>query len=49
MLQKNNTGDHPILTSIQYNAGHGTGMDTEKILDQYADKYDFIWYNIGAI
>jgi prolyl oligopeptidase len=29
-LQKNNAGDHPILISIQHNAGHGTGWIPEE-------------------
>lgn len=48
MLQKNNAGDHPILISIQHNAGHGTGMDTEKILSEFADRYAFTWYSMGV-
>jgi prolyl oligopeptidase len=47
-LQKNNAGNNPILISIQHNAGHGTGMDTEKILNMNADKYAFVWYNMGV-
>jgi prolyl oligopeptidase len=47
-LQKNNAGDHPILISIQHNAGHGTGMDTEKLLSHYADQYAFTWFNMGV-
>jgi prolyl oligopeptidase len=47
-LQKNNAGDHPILISIQHNAGHGTGMDTEKTLNMIADRYAFTWYNMGV-
>ena len=47
-LQKNNAGDHPVLISIQHNAGHGTGMDTEKTLSMNADKYAFTWYNMGV-
>jgi prolyl oligopeptidase len=46
-LQADNAGDNPVLIAIQHNAGHGTGMDTEKLLDEYADKYAFIWYNMG--
>ncbi|HMC86154.1 MAG TPA: prolyl oligopeptidase family serine peptidase, partial [Chitinophagaceae bacterium] len=46
-LQKANAGNNPILISIQHNAGHGTGMDTEKMISMYADKYAFIWYNMG--
>jgi prolyl oligopeptidase len=46
-LQKDNEGDNPVLIAIQHNAGHGTGMDTEKVLDEYADKFSFVWYNMG--
>jgi len=46
-LQKDNAGDNPVLIEIQHNAGHGTGMDTEKVLDEYADKFSFVWYNMG--
>lgn len=46
-LQQDNAGDNPVLIAIQHNAGHGTGMDTEKQLAEYADKYSFIWYNMG--
>jgi len=46
-LQKANAGTSPTLIAIQHNAGHGTGMDTEKVLSEYADKYAFVWYNMG--
>ena len=46
-LQKANAGTSPTLIAIQHNAGHGTGMDTEKVLNEYADKYAFVWYNMG--
>jgi prolyl oligopeptidase len=47
-LQKDNAGINPILISIQHNAGHGTGMDTEKILNRDADMFAFIWYSMGV-
>lgn len=47
-LQKDNAGKNPILISIEQNAGHGTGMDTEKILSETANTYAFIWYNMGV-
>jgi prolyl oligopeptidase len=47
-LQQDNAGDNPVLIEIQHNAGHGTGMDTEKVLDEYADKFSFVWYNMGV-
>ena len=46
-LQNNNAGNIPILISVQHNAGHGTGMDTEKTLNRDADMYAFVWYNMG--
>jgi prolyl oligopeptidase len=46
-LQKANAGTGPTLIAIQHNAGHGTGMDMEKVLNEYADKYAFVWYNMG--
>jgi prolyl oligopeptidase len=47
-LQKDNAGENPVLIEIQHNAGHGTGMDTEKVLDEYTDMYSFVWYNMGV-
>jgi prolyl oligopeptidase len=46
-LQQDNAGDNPVLIAIQHNAGHGTGMDTEKQLSETADRYAFVWYNMG--
>jgi len=46
-LQQDNAGDNPVLIAIQHNAGHGTGMDTEKRLSESADRYSFVWYNMG--
>lgn len=47
-LQQDNEGDSPVLIAIQHNMGHGTGMDTEKMLQMYADRYAFVWYNMGV-
>ncbi|HVB03576.1 MAG TPA: prolyl oligopeptidase family serine peptidase [Chitinophagaceae bacterium] len=46
-LQADNAGGNPILLQIQHNAGHGTGMDTQKEIDYMADQYAFAWYNMG--
>jgi prolyl oligopeptidase len=46
-LQQDNSGDNPVLIAIQHNAGHGTGMDTDKRLSETADRYAFVWYNMG--
>ena len=47
-LQNDNAGNNPILISVQHNAGHGTGMDTEKTLNRDADMYAFVWYSMGV-
>ncbi len=47
-LQAANAGDHPTLIQIQHNAGHGTGMNTEKLIQELTDRYAFTWYNMGV-
>ena len=47
-LQKANAGANPVLISIQQNAGHIAGMDTEKVITQDSEKFSFIWYNMGV-
>lgn len=46
-LQASDTGDAPKLIRIESNAGHGAGKPISKILDEYADMYAFIMYNLG--
>lgn len=47
-LQARNASDNPMLIQIEHNAGHGTGMDTQKQIDRIADYYSFTWYNMGV-
>jgi prolyl oligopeptidase len=47
-LQNDNAGNNPILISIQHNAGHLAGMDTEKIISRDADMYAFVWFSMGV-
>lgn len=46
-LQEANTGDAPKLIRIDSKAGHGAGKPIAKVLDEYADIYSFIFYNLG--
>lgn len=46
-LQAANTGDRPKLIRIDSKAGHGAGKPITKVIDEYADIYSFILYNIG--
>ncbi|HWW38527.1 prolyl oligopeptidase family serine peptidase [Pedobacter sp.] len=46
-LQKNQGGNAPVLISIQTNAGHGAGKPTDKAIEETADKWAFLLYNMG--
>ena len=46
-LQAADTGDNPKLIRIDSNAGHGGGKPMAKIIDEMADIYAFIFYNLG--
>lgn len=46
-LQASNTGNAPKLIRIETKAGHGSGKPISKILDEKADCWAFIMYNLG--
>ena len=46
-LQAANTGDAPKLIRIDSKAGHGAGKPIAKVLDEYADIYSFMFFNLG--
>jgi len=46
-LQASDTGDRPKLIRIDSKAGHGAGKPISKVIDEYADIYSFIFYNLG--
>jgi prolyl oligopeptidase len=47
-LQRKHKGDNPVLIRIETNAGHGAGKPTAMVIDEWADKYAFAWYNMGV-
>ncbi len=47
MLQACNDGTNPTLIRIETKAGHGSGKPLAKILEEQADTYAFIMYNLG--
>ncbi len=46
-LQDYHTGASPALIRIETNAGHGAGKPTSKIIEEQADKWAFMLYNMG--
>lgn len=46
-LQEKYKGPNPILIRVDTKAGHGSGKPTSKIIDQVADEWSFIFYNLG--
>ncbi len=45
-LQAAHTGDAPVLIRIETKAGHGAGLPTDKLIDEYADMWAFLVENL---
>ena len=46
-LQECNDGTNPTLIRVDSKAGHGAGKPMAKVLEEQADIYGFIMYNLG--
>ncbi|MBR4918641.1 MAG: S9 family peptidase [Bacteroidales bacterium] len=46
-LQECHQGNNPVLIRIDTKAGHGGGKPLAKVLEEQADIYGFIMYNVG--
>lgn len=46
-LQAKQAGAAPTLIRIETNAGHGAGTPVSKTIEQYADIFGFVLYNMG--
>jgi prolyl oligopeptidase len=46
-LQAKQGCNNPVLIRIETKAGHGGGKPTSKVIDEMADMYSFLFYNIG--
>lgn len=46
-LQAAHTGQSPVLIRIETKAGHGAGKPTSKQIEEAADIWSFVFYNMG--
>ncbi len=46
-LQRTHVGNEPVIIRIETNAGHGAGKPTDKIIEEQADKWSFMFWNMG--
>ncbi|MBG0782976.1 MAG: S9 family peptidase [Bacteroidales bacterium] len=46
-LQAKHKGNNPVLVRIETQAGHGAGKPTSKQIEESADMYGFIMYELG--
>ncbi len=47
-LQENQKGSNPVLIRIDVKAGHGAGKPLSKTIEEIADTYAFMFYNMGV-
>jgi prolyl oligopeptidase len=47
-LQEKQAGESPVLIRIETKAGHGAGKPTSKQIEEWADIWSFVWYNMGV-
>ena len=47
-LQEKHKGENPVLISIETKAGHGAGRSTQQIIEEQANKWSFMFYNMGV-
>jgi prolyl oligopeptidase len=47
-LQAKHKGNNPVVIRIDSKAGHGAGKPITKVIDEQADKWTFMFYNMGV-
>ena len=48
-LQAKGKGSNPYLIRIDKKAGHGAGKPTSKQIEEWADIWSFVFYNLGMV
>lgn len=48
ILQEKNKGNNPMLIRIDVKAGHGAGKPLSKTIEEIADTYAFMFFNMGV-
>ncbi len=48
-LQECHKGENPVLIRIETKAGHGAGKSLSKQIEEIADIYSFMFYNMGVV
>ena len=46
-LQEHYKGENPVMIRIETKAGHGAGKPTSKVIEEVADLWGFVFYNLG--
>lgn len=46
-LQEKHKGSNPVMIRIETKAGHGAGKSITKSIEEYADRWAFMFYNMG--
>jgi len=47
-LQAVNQGNPPVLLRVDFDAGHGIGSTRQQVLEQYADIYSFLLWQLST-
>ena len=47
-LQEKYKGSNPVMIRVETKAGHGMGKPTDKIIEEWADTWAFMFYNMGV-
>jgi prolyl oligopeptidase len=48
LLQRANAADSPVLLRIETRAGHGAGKPLSKVIEEAADVWSFLLWQLGV-